>query len=142
MDEDGNTALHYACSENQGAIAELLLKKNASPNIQDTAGWTSFHAAASARHFNICQLLLRHQADPSLSNNSNSSGFAYLGRAVGSDPTLQMEVIRECVGLREGLLDARNDLGETILHVTALRASPVIVSCLLDLSSDPNLVNM
>ena len=87
MDEDGNTALHYACTDNQEPIAEMLLKKGASANLQDAAGWTPFHVAASGRHFRLCKLLLKHDADPSLTNNSNSSGFAYLGRAVGCAPS-------------------------------------------------------
>ena len=83
VDADGNTILHYACSENQQNITEMFLKKGASPNVQDAAGWTPFHVAASARNFQLCQLLLNHNANPSITNNSNSSGFAYLGRAVG-----------------------------------------------------------
>ena len=81
MDEDGSTALHYAATENQLEIAEMLLKKNASPNIQDTAGWTPFHSAASSRNYKVCKVLLKYDGDPSIKNNSNSSAFAYLGRA-------------------------------------------------------------
>ena len=84
MDEDGSTPLHYACADNNIKIAELLLKKNATPNIQDAAGWSPFHTAASSRHFVLCKLLLKYDADPSLKNNSNSTAFGYLGRAAGA----------------------------------------------------------
>lgn len=65
-------------------MAELLMKKNASPNIQDAAGWTPFHTAASSRYLELCKVLLKYDADPSLKNNSNSTVFGYLGRSAGS----------------------------------------------------------
>ena len=58
------------------------------------------------------------------------------------DQELQIQVLQRCVKEFHADLQARNDLGETVLHTAALRASPRVVQCLIDLSSDINDVNM
>ena len=45
QDNDGNTALHYACYENKGQIAQILLKHKASPFIKNNANLVPFELA-------------------------------------------------------------------------------------------------
>lgn len=51
--------LHWAVDREQTAVVEELLKREASPNIQDADGMTALHYAASCDHEEMAQLLVR-----------------------------------------------------------------------------------
>ena len=50
-------------------LAELLLKENADPNVQNIQGWTALIFASRIGHHQVVEILLEKSADP----NSHSS---------------------------------------------------------------------
>ncbi|CAH8872601.1 unnamed protein product [Trichobilharzia szidati] len=61
--EDGLTALHQCCIDNNLEMCRLLLRYGANPNSRDTERWTPLHAAATCHHTEMCKLLIDHGAD-------------------------------------------------------------------------------
>ncbi|KAL1920213.1 uncharacterized protein VTP21DRAFT_1359 [Calcarisporiella thermophila] len=61
-DEDGTTALIYACCFGHLEATRLLLKSGANPNAKDNYGWTPLVWAANNNHLEIARLLLEYNA--------------------------------------------------------------------------------
>ena len=62
---DGKTALHMAATENQAAIAEMILNMNANVESRDKDGWKPLHWAAQRGHGDVARVLLQqHGANP------------------------------------------------------------------------------
>jgi ankyrin repeat protein len=57
-DCDGNSALHYACTNADPAIAEALIRSGADIHKRNRAGATPLHLCISARHAFLVRLLL------------------------------------------------------------------------------------
>lgn len=71
VDDEGWTALHYACSEGQLAVAEeLVLWARARVNIPDRDGETALVKAVKEKHVMIVLLLLEHGGDSKGLSNS------------------------------------------------------------------------
>lgn len=51
--------LHWAVDREQTGVVEELLKRAASPNVQDADGMTALHYAASCDHEEMARLLVR-----------------------------------------------------------------------------------
>jgi hypothetical protein len=89
----GFSALHYCSSrpseswryESSVAIARLLLKANANPNVTEgSMGCTPLHYAASENNRLVCDMLLRQGAEPGVRCKSGFLPEAY-ARANGHD---------------------------------------------------------
>uniref|UniRef100_A0A3Q0KGC6 Protein phosphatase 1 regulatory inhibitor subunit 16a, putative n=1 Tax=Schistosoma mansoni TaxID=6183 RepID=A0A3Q0KGC6_SCHMA len=61
--EDGLTALHQCCIDNNLEMCRLLLRYGANPNSRDTELWTPLHASATCHHTEMCKILIDHGAD-------------------------------------------------------------------------------
>lgn len=57
---NGQTALHYACSKNHPSIVKLLLENGAEINVQDKYGAAPVHRAAAQGHIDIVRILSEH----------------------------------------------------------------------------------
>lgn len=66
--EDGLTALHQCCIENNLKMASALVMRGAEVNVQDCDGWTPLHAAAACGFWRLSNFLLSHGADPKVVN--------------------------------------------------------------------------
>jgi ankyrin repeat protein len=64
----GNTLLIYATQNNLKSIVELLLLKNADPNIQNNFGNTPLHIAYNNNNTFIINLLFENGADQKIKN--------------------------------------------------------------------------
>lgn len=67
----GEYPIHQAAESNQAAVTELLLRKGADPDVQQSCnchldGETALHIAAAKNFAEIIQVLLRYEADPSV----------------------------------------------------------------------------
>ncbi|CAI5709343.1 unnamed protein product [Peronospora destructor] len=60
QDLEGRTMMHWAVDRDQQLIVKELLRRNASPNIQDADGMTPLQYAASCDHEEMAQLLVKH----------------------------------------------------------------------------------
>ena len=74
--QDGRTALHYACSKAIGV--ELLLTAGASPDIQDNDGNTPLLLAAVEGFDTVIKSLVAHGCDCNIKNNFNKNSLHFL----------------------------------------------------------------
>ncbi|XP_048749788.2 protein phosphatase 1 regulatory subunit 16A-like isoform X3 [Ostrea edulis] len=56
--EDGLTALHQCCIDDNEEMLKLLLEFGALVNARDTELWTPLHAAATCGHVHLCRYLI------------------------------------------------------------------------------------
>jgi ankyrin repeat protein len=69
----GRTALEYAVSENNYAIAENLLKAGAHPDIaSEVTGLAPIHTAANSGDLRMVKLLVQYGSDPQLQGKTPS----------------------------------------------------------------------
>ncbi|KAL5103364.1 Protein phosphatase 1 regulatory inhibitor subunit 16B [Taenia crassiceps] len=61
--EDGLTALHQSCIDNNVEMCNLLLENNANVNAKDNELWTPLHAAATCGNKDLCGILIMWGAD-------------------------------------------------------------------------------
>ncbi|XP_034482605.1 protein phosphatase 1 regulatory subunit 16A isoform X2 [Drosophila innubila] len=61
--EDGLTALHQCCIDNNVDMLRLLLDYGANVDSQDSDKWTPLHAAATCGHLELVRILIRHNAN-------------------------------------------------------------------------------
>uniref|UniRef100_A0A0K8TKJ2 Protein phosphatase 1 regulatory subunit 16A n=1 Tax=Tabanus bromius TaxID=304241 RepID=A0A0K8TKJ2_TABBR len=61
--EDGLTALHQCCIDNNVEMLKLLLDYGANVDSQDSDKWTPLHAAATCGHLNLVKILISRGAN-------------------------------------------------------------------------------
>lgn len=61
--EDGLTALHQCCIDNNADMLALLLDYGANVNAQDSEKWSPLHAAATCGHLNLVKFLIARGAN-------------------------------------------------------------------------------
>ncbi|XP_055705415.1 protein phosphatase 1 regulatory subunit 16A isoform X2 [Phlebotomus papatasi] len=61
--EDGLTALHQCCIDNNADMLRLLLDYGANVNAQDSEKWTPLHAAATCGHLSLVKFLISRGAN-------------------------------------------------------------------------------
>ncbi|XP_041986897.1 protein phosphatase 1 regulatory subunit 16A isoform X2 [Aricia agestis] len=61
--EDGLTALHQCCIDNNEAMMRLLLDNGANVNAEDSEKWTPLHAAATCGNLNLVRILIHRGAN-------------------------------------------------------------------------------
>lgn len=61
--EDGLTALHQCCIDNNVEMLKLLLQYGANVDAQDSDKWTPLHAAATCGHLELVRILIEHGAN-------------------------------------------------------------------------------
>lgn len=80
-DERGNTALalatYFANRDNNLERVQLLLEKNANPNIGDNENYTPMMYIASVGNRELTSLFLRYNVKVNLKDNSGKSAFDY-----------------------------------------------------------------
>ena len=64
MDEDGNTALHFAAEVGSTEVTRLLLERSADANVGNDEGDRPLHKATINNHVDIVALLVAGGADP------------------------------------------------------------------------------
>ncbi|XP_022646333.1 protein phosphatase 1 regulatory inhibitor subunit 16B-like isoform X2 [Varroa jacobsoni] len=61
--EDGLTALHQCCIDNNEEMTKLLVEFGANVNAKDSEQWTPLHAAATCGHLHLVKYLILKGAD-------------------------------------------------------------------------------
>lgn len=61
--EDGLTALHQCCIDDNEEMLRLLLEYGADVNAQDSERWTPLHAAATCAHLHLVRYLIARGAN-------------------------------------------------------------------------------
>ncbi|XP_065160900.1 protein phosphatase 1 regulatory subunit 16A [Atheta coriaria] len=61
--EDGLTALHQCCIDDNESMLQLLLEYGANVNAEDSEKWTPLHAAATCGHLKLIKILIGRGAN-------------------------------------------------------------------------------
>ncbi|MYC91492.1 MAG: hypothetical protein F4X15_08490 [Gemmatimonadetes bacterium] len=132
---DGMTALHWAASNNDIAIAKALLYAGATYRATTRiGGYTPLHLASRGGHAEVARLILEDGADPDI---LTSTGVTAMHFAADADAA---EVI-EALAAHGGDVDARDSFAErTPLMFAAVRGADAAVRTLLNAGADVSLV--
>lgn len=149
---DGLTALHQACIDENKEMVTLLIERGADIEAVDNEGWTALHAAASAGDVEIAQILVDNGANLAAVNNEGEVPLD-LAEEDEMDEFLSDEIdnqeleVEEARNEEERLLieDATSWLnqkqieenldwqGATALHVAASKGYSKVISTLLQI---------
>jgi ankyrin repeat protein len=121
-DAYGNTPLILACSRNaRPDLVQLLIQKNANPDVANKDGWTPLIMAAHAGRFEVVQLLLERGAHV---NAANRFGETAILKAVYNNDVPMVELL-----LTHGAdINKANRQGDTPLSVATKREHAEILS--------------
>ena len=72
QDENGYTALHYACEEGNLKIVETLLNANCNPNIKNNLNQTPIHLSTERGYFDITKKLIESGAKLNIEDSENN----------------------------------------------------------------------
>ncbi|MBQ9449540.1 MAG: ankyrin repeat domain-containing protein [Acholeplasmatales bacterium] len=156
--ERGLSLLHNAIIFNNPEIFELLLDNYINVNITDNYGETPLMYAVTNNRMGFVKNLLRHGADLNVRNNDGQTALfkaCYLGREQivylllesinfdlhekdNKDETLFMALVRsrninllEKVRYNDKIIEEKNYLGETPLHIACKSGDAAIVEYLI-----------
>ena len=82
-DEDGRTALHYACFIGHLDTLNLIISKYKKKNLinePDNLKFSALHLACYRGHLKIARKLMQNAADPNILGCGNMSALHYLAR--------------------------------------------------------------
>lgn len=152
--EDGLTALHQCCIDNNSDMLALLLDYGANVNAQDSEKWSPLHAAATCGHLNLVKFLIARGANLLAVNADGNMPYdlcddeetldcieAEMSRRGVTqeliDETRSSTELRMLEDLREisedgGELELQDHQGATPLHVAAANGYARAVEFLLD----------
>lgn len=136
-DEDGDTALHVACFNDQEEMVpymEVLLAAGANVNAVNHRGWTPLRVAVRKAHMAKVVYLLEHGADPALPDRD---GYGALHNAVALTGGMATPIVEKLLehGAPINSVSRNND---TPL-ILAIKNCPTLVPRFLELGADPNI---
>ncbi|KAL3315424.1 hypothetical protein Ciccas_005943 [Cichlidogyrus casuarinus] len=152
--EDGLTALHQCCIDNNKELCQLLLRYHANVNARDSEQWTPLHAAATCGQEEICQLLIDNGADLLALNGDGNMPYdicehestlyliesAMANQKISQDDIDNKRRVPECEMLRRaeemrlaGMdLNQLDNQGASMLHIAAASGFVDVASSLLN----------
>ncbi|XP_061714981.1 protein phosphatase 1 regulatory subunit 16A isoform X3 [Cydia pomonella] len=153
--EDGLTALHQCCIDNNEAMMRLLLDNGANVNAEDSEKWTPLHAAATCGNLNLVRILIQRGANLLAVNGDGNMPYdiceeertldaiesAMAERGVTQrliDETraaTEMKMLMDVAELaKEGvdLDEPRDNQGATLLHIASANGYLKVVEFLLE----------
>ncbi|XP_033102438.1 E3 ubiquitin-protein ligase HACE1-like [Anneissia japonica] len=116
--------LHIAANCGSYEVLCILLKKGASPNVQDIAGCTPLHLAARNGKKRCMTKLLEYKADVNICNNEGLTMIHWL--AVNGRSEALNDVFQYVTNV-----DVEDGQGQTALHVASQNGHKSTVACLL-----------
>jgi ankyrin repeat protein len=136
LDDASATPLHRAAERGHAEVVRVIAERTKQIDARDANKCTPLHLAAREGKVEAMRELLRCGAD---ANAHNAHVLTPLHCAVMSG---NEETIRELVGEGKGIeIDARDESGQTALHIAANSGNFPAAQVLLDYKADPNAQN-
>lgn len=133
---DGQTPLHLSSIHGHKAIAEYLLKNNASSSAQDSQGSTPLHEAVRYGNLEIAALLLENGANVNAKDNIGKTPIMIL------PPQDKVEKTYKLLIENKADLTQKDMYGDTILHTAAmLKLNSELITLLTKNGADINARN-
>nr|XP_026499047.1 protein phosphatase 1 regulatory subunit 16A isoform X2 [Vanessa tameamea] len=162
--EDGLTALHQCCIDNNEAMMRLLLDHGANVNAEDSEKWTPLHAAATCGNLNLVRILIQRGANLLAVNGDGNMPYDICEEERTLD-AIESEMAAR--GVTQGLIDEtraatemqmlldvdelvkqgmdldepRDSQGATLLHVAAANGYIKVVEFLLEHRASSDVVD-
>uniref|UniRef100_A0A8C8AQ12 Protein phosphatase 1 regulatory subunit 16A n=1 Tax=Otus sunia TaxID=257818 RepID=A0A8C8AQ12_9STRI len=152
--EDGLTALHQCCIDDDGDVVTVLLEAGADVNARDSELWTPLHAAATCGHLRLVQLLIQRGANLLAVNSDGNMPYDLCEDEVTLDcietamaeqgitqekieearAATERDMVREIRQLAQAGadLDAPRAHGATLLHIAAANGYAEAAELLLE----------
>ncbi|XP_041455110.1 protein phosphatase 1 regulatory inhibitor subunit 16B-like isoform X2 [Lytechinus variegatus] len=156
--EDGLTALHQSCIDNNEAMMRILVEKGADVNVTDRELWTPLHAASTCGHKHLAHFLIQKGAHLLAINSDGNMPYDicedeetldYIESQMATQGITQEQIdeLREIVpnqmlqGMQEiykngGDLEIRDNVGATPLHIAVANGYEKVVQYLLSHNVD------
>ncbi|KAL0871789.1 hypothetical protein ABMA27_004281 [Loxostege sticticalis] len=162
--EDGLTALHQCCIDNNEAMMRLLLDHGANVNAEDSEKWTPLHAAATCGNLNLVRILIQRGANLLAVNGDGNMPYDICEEertldAIESEmaargvtqrlidetrAATEMRMLMDVAELvKEGmdLDEPRDNQGATLLHIASANGYIKVVEFLLEHRASTDVVD-
>ncbi|XP_031768596.2 protein phosphatase 1 regulatory subunit 16A isoform X4 [Galleria mellonella] len=162
--EDGLTALHQCCIDNNEAMMRLLLDHGANVNAEDSEKWTPLHAAATCGNLNLVRILIQRGANLLAVNGDGNMPYDICEEertldAIESEmaargvtqrlidetrAATEMKMLMDVAELvKEGmdLDEPRDNQGATLLHIASANGYIKVVEFLLEHRASTDVVD-
>ncbi|KAJ0178182.1 hypothetical protein K1T71_006005 [Dendrolimus kikuchii] len=162
--EDGLTALHQCCIDNNEAMMRLLLDHGANVNAEDSEKWTPLHAAATCGNLNLVRILIQRGANLLAVNGDANMPYDLCEEertldAIESEmaargvtqrlidetrAATEMKMLMDVAELvKEGmdLDEPRDNQGATLLHIASANGYMKVVEFLLEHRASTDVVD-
>ncbi len=147
LDHKGQTALHIAAAKCSPWTSEIfkrfvvIVEEKKFLNVQDQDGRTALHVAVAAKRADFIESLLEHGADVTLLDHQGRTAL-HIAAASSLFPE-RIEVLEHIVvaAKAKGILDVRDQDGQTALHVAVAVGNVAAVEALLQHGADVTLTD-
>ena len=121
QNENGWTALHYACDEGNLKIAEILIKDHCNVNMKNNDKKTPLHYSVTRGYFDITKLLIENGGDVNCVDNENNN-LIHICSMYGYD-----ELLSYLLNKNPELLYNKNIFGNTPLQLAKKKETKIII---------------
>ena len=121
QNENGWTALHYACDEGNLKIAEILIKDHCNVNIKNNDKKTPLHYSVTRGYFDITKLLIENGGDINCVDNENNN-LIHICSMYGYD-----ELLSYLLNKNSELIHNKNIFGNTPIQLAKKKETKIII---------------
>ena len=121
QNENGWTALHYACDEGNLKIVEILIKAHSNINIKNNDKKTPLHISVTRGYFDITKLLIENGGDLNAIDNEKNN-LIHLCSMYGYN-----ELLTFLLNKNSGLIYNKNIFGNMPIHLAKKKETKNII---------------
>ena len=135
QNENGWSALHFACDEGNVKIVDILIKSKIDLNLKTNEKKTSLHISAFRGYFDISKLLIENGAKINLRDNEQNLPI-HICAAQGHDELLNFLLEKNSQGIK-----IKNLYGKTPLDLATKESTKEIINKYLNIKKNKNILN-
>ena len=126
QNENGWSALHFACDEGNLKIVDLLIKSKIDLNLKNIEKKTALHISVLRGYFDITKLLLENGANINVKDNEKNLPL-HICASQGHDELLNFILEKNPIGIKE-----KNLFGKTPLDMAVKESTKTIINKFLN----------